>query len=83
MGRGYGGYNDKQSSYRDSGAENINRANGQIQTGDTVAIYLPNHRNDEDARKFVSAGVAEAQRKGYIKGPIEIWFSDKTKIEYS
>ena len=33
-------------------------------------------------RSFVSKGIDEARRKGYIKGPVEVWFSDKTKITY-
>ena len=63
-------------------ARNIDRARGQIKDGDTVAIYLPNHKNDEAGRAFAAEGVAEARRKGFVKGPIEIWFSNKTKIEF-
>lgn len=63
-------------------AANIKKANEQIYAGDTIAIYLPNHRNSETGRKFAEAGIAEARRKGYIIGPIEVWFSDKTKISY-
>ncbi len=50
--------------------------------GDTIAIFLPNHRNSESGRAFAEEGIAEARRKGWIKGPIEVWFSNKTKIEY-
>ena len=60
----------------------IGEAAGQIQNGDTVAIYLPKQRNTETGRKFAEAGIAEARRKGYIKGPIEVWFSDKTFVVY-
>ena len=63
-------------------ASNIKKADQQISDGDTIAIYLPNHRNNESGRKFADDGIAEARRKGWIKGPIEVWFSDKTKIEY-
>ncbi len=61
-------------------SDNIKNAKGQIKPGDTVAIYLPNHRSSEAGRSFAEAGIAEARRKGYIIGPIEVWFSDKTKI---
>lgn len=63
-------------------ASNIEKAGLQISDGETVAIVLPNHINDEAGRNFAKAGVDEAKRKGYIKGPIEVWFSDKTKIEF-
>ena len=55
----------------------------QIGSGDTVAIYLPNHNNNEIGRSFAEAGIAEARRKGNIIGPIEVWFSDKTKITFN
>lgn len=146
MGRGRGGYTEKQTSYRDSGgrkvtdpgstfvaeryidlgyesvfrqrhdgektidltiktsddkgfvknievkrvtssnpsmiAKNIARADEQISDGDTIAIVLPKHRNDDSGRAFAQKGIEEARRKGYIKGPIEVWFSDKTKVDY-
>ena len=63
-------------------ASNIKKANEQINAGDTIAIYLPNHINNEEGRQFARQGIAEAARKGLIKGPIEVWFSDKTKISY-
>ena len=63
-------------------ADNIKKANKQIDAGDTIAIYLPNHRNTQTGRAFADAGIAEARRKGLIKGPIEVWFSDKTKLTY-
>ena len=63
-------------------ATNIQKANEQIHAGDTIAIYLPNHRNSETGRKFAEAGIAEARRKGLIKGPIEVWFADRTKLSY-
>lgn len=48
---------------------------------DTVAIYLPNHNNTETSRAFAREGFYEAKRKGWVKGHVEIWFSDKTKID--
>ena len=63
-------------------ATNIKRANEQIEDGDTIAIYLPHHKNDDKGRTFAEAGVSEAKRKGLIKGPIEVWFSDKSKISF-
>ena len=63
-------------------ASRIKEANKQIHPGDTIAIVLPNQKNNEQGRLFASTGVSEARRKGLILGPIEIWFSDKTKIDY-
>ena len=63
-------------------SDNIKSALGQINPGDTVAIYLPNYKNTEAGRSFAEAGIAEARRKGYVIGPIEVWFSDKTRIAY-
>ena len=56
----------------------IGEANKQIDKGDTIAIYLPNHRNSKTGLEFAQKGIDEARRKGLIKGPIEVWFSDKT-----
>ena len=63
-------------------AKNIHRASGQISNGDTVALYFEGRKSTADNRSFVSKGIDEARRKGYIKGPVEVWFSDKTKITY-
>lgn len=60
----------------------LKKAKDQIKIGDTVAIYLPHHRNDAIGYAFAKAGVDEAKRKGDINGPIEVWFSDKTKIYF-
>lgn len=57
-------------------------AAGQIKEGDTIAIYLPKHRNNQAGRSFAETGIQEAQRKGLIKGPIEVWFADKTCLHY-
>ena len=74
--KGVSGNNPSKISTR------IADAAGQISDGDTVAIYLPNHKNSQTGRAFAEVGIAEARRKGLIKGPIEVWFSDKTKITY-
>lgn len=63
-------------------ASRIRKANDQIAAGDTIAIYLPEYHNDAAGRDFAEKGIAEARRKGLIKGPIEVWFSDKTKIDF-
>ena len=63
-------------------ASNIKKANEQIHDGDTVAIVLPHHKNSKTGRTFAETGIAEARRKGLIKGPVEVWFSDKTKVEF-
>ena len=66
-------------------AKRIGNAFEQFPPGreDTVAIYLPNHRNNASGMTFARAGFEEAVRKGYVKGSVEIWFSDKTKITLS
>lgn len=46
----------------------------------TAGIYLPYRRNNETGRRFAMEGFAEAKRKGWVTGTVEIWFSDKTKI---
>lgn len=63
-------------------AKNIKTASKQISIGDTVALYMEGRMNTADNRSFVSKGIDEARRKGYIKGPVEVWFSDKTRITY-
>lgn len=63
-------------------AKNIKYASRQISEGDTVALYFEGRNNTAQNRDFISNGIAEARRKGYIKGPIEVWFSDKTRIIY-
>lgn len=63
-------------------ASNIKKAGEQISEGETVAIVLPNHRNNQKGTDFAKSGIDEARRKGYIKGPIEVWFSDKTRMEF-
>ena len=63
-------------------AKRIKEAQKQIADGDTVAIYLPNRKNDPAGYEFAKKGIDEARRKGYVKGPIEVWFSDKTKQDF-
>ena len=148
MGRGYGGYTEKQRCYRDSGgakvddpgsifvaerymdagyeavfrrrrdsegiktfdltiktsddtsiikhievkrivgqnpsqiAKHFKKAEKQLKTCGTVAVVLPNYSNSAAGRKFAKAGIDEAMRKGYVFGPVEVWFADKTKIDY-
>lgn len=64
-------------------AKNIKKGFSQFKPGyeDTVAIVLPNHCNDEAGRKLAQEGFAEAKRKGWVKGKVEVWFNDKTKID--
>ncbi len=47
---------------------------------DTVAIYLPKFKNDHAGQSFAIAGYQEAVRKGVMKGHVEVWFSDGTKV---
>lgn len=47
----------------------------------TASIYLPNHKNSETGRRLAMEGFAEAKRKGWVKGHVEVWFNDKTKID--
>ena len=63
-------------------ATRINEANQQISREDTIAIVLTKHKNDNNGRALAKAGINEARRKGYIKGKIKVWFSDKTKIVF-
>lgn len=146
MGRGAGGYTEKQASYRDSGghkvtdsgsifvgeryidmgyetvfrqvhdgqknydltiktsddlefvknievkkttsknpsqmAKNIKEGFGQVGKDGTVAIYLPNRTNCDSAISYATKAYEEAQRKGWVDGHVEVWFSDKTKIDF-
>lgn len=63
-------------------AKNIHIASGQISDGDTVALFFSSRISSTENRSFVERGIAEAKRKGYVVGPIEVWFSDKKKFEY-
>ena len=64
-------------------ATHIKEANEQIASGDTIALYFPNRTSSREAISFVEQGIAEARRKKYIKGPVEVWFSDKKKKTYN
>ena len=64
-------------------AKQLKHAQEQIAEGDTVALYLPHHNNSQTGIAFASQGIQEAVRKGYVKGPIEVWFADKTKWNYN
>ena len=63
-------------------AKQIKHAYGQIGDGDTVALFFQHHSNCECANKMANAGIDEARRKGWVRGPIEVWFKDKTKIVF-
>ncbi len=63
-------------------AKNIQKGFKQFRFYDnaTVAIYLPNHINNDIGRRHAQAGFDEAVRKGHVLGHVEVWFSDKSKI---
>lgn len=65
-------------------AKRIGEAFTQFSSGreDTVAIVLPNLKNNGKGLQFAKDGYSEALRKGFVKGNVEVWFSDKTKIEF-
>ena len=62
---------------------NYIKANEQISSGDTIALYFPNRTSSRESISFVEQGIAEARRKNHIKGPVEVWFSDKKKKTYN
>lgn len=63
-------------------AKNIKRAFEQVGDGGTVALYLPEcDKNSRVTRDFINNGYQEAMRKGFVKGSVEVWFDDKTKID--
>ena len=63
-------------------AKNIKEWFEQVGDGGTVAIYLPDKNKDsEGTKRLINEGYQEALRKGNIKGSIEVWFDDKTKLE--
>lgn len=64
-------------------ATHIKEANEQISSGDTIALYFPNRTSARESISFVEQGIAEARRKNHIKGPVEVWFSDKKKKTYN
>lgn len=63
-------------------ATHIKEANEQISTGDTIALYFPHKTSSAESISFVEKGIAEARRKNYIRGPVEVWFADKQKKTY-
>ena len=63
-------------------AKRIKDAGGQIKDGDTVALYVHKHTKCSSGVEMVTSAVNEARRKGWVKGPIEVWFRDKTKIQF-
>lgn len=62
-------------------AKNIKEGFEQVGDGGTVAIYLPGRlKNSQSTKDFINNGYQEAVRKGDVKGPVEVWFDDKTRI---
>ena len=62
-------------------AKNIKEGFEQVGDGGTVAIYLPGRsKNSQSTIEFINNGYQEAIRKGNVKGPVEVWFDDKTRI---
>ena len=64
-------------------AKNMEQGFKQVGKGGTVAIYLPHQTQCSLALKRINEAIDEARRKRWIKGPVEIWFKDKTKIEFN
>lgn len=64
-------------------ASNIHKAFSQLENAEnpTVAIYLPGHSNCKTAQAFAKQGFAEASRKGWVQGKVEVWFNDKTCLK--
>lgn len=62
-------------------ATNIGDAFDQVKEGGTVAIYLSKMKRNEASEKFARDGFAEAQRKGWVVGKVEIWFSDTKSVD--
>lgn len=62
-------------------AKNIKEGFEQVGKGGTVAVYLPNRTKCDSAINFAKAAYAEAKRKGWINGSVEVWFKDKNKID--
>lgn len=64
-------------------AENIRNGFEQLagEGGGTIALYDANHNQSQDRISFILKGIDEARRKGWIKGPIEVWFKDKTCVK--
>ncbi len=62
-------------------AKNIKEGFEQVGENGTVAVYLSHRSNCTSATDFAREAFEEAQRKGWVKGPVEVWFNDKTKID--
>lgn len=63
-------------------AKRIKDAGGQIKDGDTIALYIHKQTQCMPSVEMVTSAIHEARRKGWLKGPIEVWFRDKTRIEF-
>ena len=62
-------------------AKNNKEGFEQVGEGGTVSIYLPGRsRTSKDTIDFINSGYQEALRKDNVKGSVEVWFDDKTRI---
>ncbi|WP_027205893.1 hypothetical protein [Butyrivibrio fibrisolvens] len=62
-------------------AKNIKEGFQQVGSDGTVALYLPGKSSNSQATKdFITSGYNEALRKNHVKGNVEVWFDDKTRI---
>ncbi|MCD8295196.1 MAG: hypothetical protein LUE27_08150 [Clostridia bacterium] len=66
-------------------AKEINKGFVKFNNGysGTVELCLSGLSNNAFSRNLVQQGIDYANRKGYIKGPIRVWFSDNSNIIYS
>ena len=53
----------------------------QVQDGGTVTIYLPRNRQDQRIIRKLQHGFEEANRLGLVKGHVEAFFSDGSRME--
>ena len=66
-------------------AKNIEKAFRQLEgaPNGTVALFFEHHTNTQEIRDVIRKGYEEAMRKNNVKGPVEIWFKDKTSITFN
>ncbi len=62
-------------------AKNIREGFAQVGEEGTVAVYLPHHSNCASAVGFSRVAFAEALRKHWVIGHVEVWFNDRTRID--
>lgn len=59
-------------------ARNIKKGFEQLRNEGVVALHAFKYNsNDKNGLQLVGQGIKEAQRKGYVKDKIEVWFKDK------